>query len=74
VDIRIPMKLRAEPVDKEHPNRVSILYGPVVLVEDLRFNRGLQMPAGVTLLKIWRRDFSEDELKTRAGSTAPGAL
>ena len=46
VDLRIPMRLRAEPVDKQHPERVAILYGPVVLVEDLRFNLGLQMPVG----------------------------
>lgn len=46
VDLRLPMSLRAEPVDAQHPNRVAILYGPIVLVEDLRFNLGLQMPAG----------------------------
>jgi hypothetical protein len=40
------MRLRAEAVDKEHPDRVAILYGPVVLVEDLRFNLGLQLPPG----------------------------
>jgi DUF1680 family protein len=44
--IRVPMRLRAEAVDKEHPDRVAILYGPVVLVEDLRFNLGLQLPPG----------------------------
>jgi hypothetical protein len=46
IDIRIPMRLRAEPIDEQHPERVAILYGPVVLVEDLRFNLGLQMQAG----------------------------
>ena len=46
VAIRIPMQLRAEVVDQEHSDRVAILYGPVVLVEDLRFNLGLQMPPG----------------------------
>ena len=44
--LRVPMRLRAEAVDKEHPDRVAILYGPVVLVEDLRFNLGLQLPPG----------------------------
>ncbi len=46
VEIRIPMSLRAEAVDGEHPDRVAILYGPVVLVEDLRFNLGLRMQPG----------------------------
>jgi len=46
IDIRVPMHLRAEAIDKQHPDRVAILYGPVVLVEDLRFNLGLQMPPG----------------------------
>ncbi len=46
IQIRVPMQLRAEAVDKQHPDRVAILYGPVVLVEDLRFNLGLQMPPG----------------------------
>jgi hypothetical protein len=46
IAIRIPMQLRAEPVDRDHPDRLAILYGPVVLVEDLRFNLGLQMPPG----------------------------
>lgn len=46
IEIRIPMRLRAEAIDEQHPERVAILYGPVVLVEDLRFNLGLQMQAG----------------------------
>lgn len=44
--VRVPMELRAEAVDAQHPDRVAILYGPVVLVEDLRFNLGLQMAPG----------------------------
>jgi hypothetical protein len=28
------MALRALPVDRQHPNRVAILYGPVVLAQD----------------------------------------
>ncbi|MBS1874443.1 MAG: glycoside hydrolase family 127 protein [Acidobacteria bacterium] len=44
--LRVPLSLRAEPVDARHPDRVAILYGPVVLVEDLRFNLGLQMTPG----------------------------
>jgi DUF1680 family protein len=46
VTVRIRLELRAEAVDTQHPDRVAILYGPVVLVEDLRFNLGLQMQPG----------------------------
>jgi DUF1680 family protein len=34
VTLRLPMALRALPVDRQHPNRVAILYGPVVLAQD----------------------------------------
>jgi uncharacterized protein len=46
VTVRIPLELRAEPVDAQHPDRAAIMYGPTVLVEDLRFNLGLQMAPG----------------------------
>ena len=46
ISIRIPLELRAEAVDEQHPDRVAICCGPVVLVEDLRFNLGLQMQPG----------------------------
>jgi hypothetical protein len=46
IDIRIPMALRAEAVDTEHPDRFAVLYGPLVLVEDMRFNLGMQMQPG----------------------------
>jgi len=34
VEIRIPLRLRYSPVDKEHPHRVAVVRGPVVLVQD----------------------------------------
>jgi uncharacterized protein len=34
VEIRIPLSLRMEPVDRQHPRRVAIVRGPVVLVMD----------------------------------------
>ena len=34
VVITIPMALRTVPVDREHPDRAAILYGPVVLAQD----------------------------------------
>jgi hypothetical protein len=32
VTVRIPMRVVYSPVDKQHPNRVALMYGPVVLV------------------------------------------
>ncbi len=32
--IRIPMGLRMVPVDRQHPDRVAIMWGPVVLAQD----------------------------------------
>src|SRR5208283_270754 len=35
VEIRIPLLFRRQAVDAQHPNRVALLRGPVVLVQDL---------------------------------------
>jgi len=34
VEMRIPLSLRMEPVDRQHPRRVAVVRGPVVLVMD----------------------------------------
>lgn len=34
VTLRLPMRLRAQPVDPEHPARAAILHGPTVLAQD----------------------------------------
>jgi hypothetical protein len=34
ITVQIPMQVRFDPVDRQHPNRVAIVYGPVVLVQD----------------------------------------
>src|SRR5262249_50447169 len=34
VTLHLPMALRTLPVDRQHPDRVAILYGPVVLAQD----------------------------------------
>jgi len=34
VEIRIPLSLRTEAVDRQHPRRVAVVHGPVVLVMD----------------------------------------
>ncbi|HEU5431065.1 MAG TPA: hypothetical protein VFU81_05345, partial [Thermomicrobiales bacterium] len=34
ITARIPMNLRLQPIDKQHPRRVAIMHGPVVLAQD----------------------------------------
>lgn len=34
VTIRLPMQLTLVPIDKQHPNRIAVMRGPVVLVRD----------------------------------------
>src|SRR5207249_4377696 len=36
VKVRVPMRPRLVPVDKQHPNRVAVVVGPVVLVRENR--------------------------------------
>jgi hypothetical protein len=34
VTVTIPLRLRTSPVDRRHPNRAAILWGPIVLAQD----------------------------------------
>jgi uncharacterized protein len=34
VTVTLPMSLRTVPVDRQHPDRVAVMYGPVVLAQD----------------------------------------
>jgi hypothetical protein len=34
VTVRIPMRLALSPIDHQHPNRVAVMCGPIVLVRD----------------------------------------
>jgi DUF1680 family protein len=47
VRLQIPMRLRLVPIDKQHPQRVALMYGPVVLVQDGRYTQRLtSVPGG----------------------------
>jgi DUF1680 family protein len=48
--VTIPMALRTVPVDRQHPDRVAIMYGPVVLGQDEACcRRPLALAPGTTL-------------------------
>ncbi|MGO8700032.1 MAG: beta-L-arabinofuranosidase domain-containing protein [Limisphaerales bacterium] len=44
VEIRIPLLFRRQPIDAQHPNRVALLRGPLVLVQDLAANASQNIP------------------------------
>jgi hypothetical protein len=49
--IRIPMELRLVPIDMQHPNRVAVMHGPVVLaMQEACCRRPLLMEPGFDLL------------------------
>jgi DUF1680 family protein len=54
VRIRIPLTLRMEAVDREHPHRVAVVRGPVVLaLEGAYHDPGFALPARDEELETW---------------------
>jgi DUF1680 family protein len=46
VEIRIPLPLRLQAVDRWHPHRVAVVRGPVVLVQDASVHEAVYGPPG----------------------------
>ena len=70
VTVRIPMTLRMLPVDQQHPNRVAILWGPVVLAQDEACcRRPFALGEGTELTRRLVRE--EPELRFRILDTIP---
>jgi DUF1680 family protein len=54
VTIRLPLVLRTKPVDGQHPDRVAIMRGPVVLVlEGAYHDPNFKLPSDDTELERW---------------------
>jgi DUF1680 family protein len=54
VDVRIPLRLRTEAVDRQHPNRVAVVRGPVVLALDFNYHDpALELPKTDAGLNRW---------------------
>jgi uncharacterized protein len=69
VTVTIPMTLRTVPVDRQHPNRVAVLWGPVVLAQDEACcRRPLALEPGDDLA---RRLVREGPARFRILDTAP---
>jgi DUF1680 family protein len=54
VEVQIPMQLKAVTVDVQHPNRVAMVYGPVVLVQ--KAQPFLPAQAAVNSSQAWHSD------------------
>ena len=55
IEIRIPLSLRMQPVDKQHPDRVAIVCGPSVLVLEAAYDDPFTFPANDTELNQWAK-------------------
>ena len=54
VEVRIPLRFRYQAVDAHHPDRVAVVRGPVVMVEDNSHHNPLfRLPEGEDDLNAW---------------------
>ena len=54
VDVRIPLRLRMQPVDRQHPDRVAVVRGPVVLALDFDYHEPtFELPNNDEELNKW---------------------
>lgn len=54
IEVRIPLRLRMQAVDAQHPQRVAIVRGPVVLVQDFNYHDpDFQLPNNDDDLNKW---------------------
>lgn len=70
ITIRFPMKPRSVPVDFQHPNRIAVMYGPLLMVQDARYTfpiRGDVTAIVSNLTKV--SDLPELKLGTVGSST-----
>ena len=70
VTFRLPMELRMAPIDRQHPDRAAILFGPTVLAQDEACcRRPFALASGTELESALTRE--EGELRFRILDTAP---
>ena len=70
VTLRLPMQLRMASIDRQHPDRVAILFGPIVLAQDEACcRRPFTLAPGQELTSALARE--EGQLRFRILDTAP---
>ena len=66
VTVRLPMTARLVPVDRQHPKRVAVMYGPVLLAQDARFAYPLGGEPDAVLRTLSRKEAKSLVLEVRA--------
>lgn len=54
--IHLPMSLRLQSVDAQHPHRAAVMYGPVLLAQDARYTMALVVPGGEDISQLLERE------------------
>lgn len=54
VTVRFPMRARVTPVDAQHPNRIAVMYGPLLMAQDARFSFPLHGDAQEIAMRLKR--------------------
>lgn len=71
VIVRFPMQARAVSVDPQHPNRVAIMYGPLLMAQDARFSFPLNGDPKEVAARLRR---TPDKLQLELGPNAPAHM
>jgi len=53
VDMTIPLRFRRAPIDRQHPNRVAIMRGPVVYAQQIVHKHLVSIPKDDEALNRW---------------------
>ena len=61
IEIRIPLSFRYVPVDQQHPDRVAVVRGPVVYVQDASVHE-----------PVWGLPANDEELNQALFTSGPG--
>ena len=78
VELRIPLSLRTQPVDKQHPQRVAIVRGPVAMVLEMAYDDPFRFPSSDEELNQWAKPDggvgSNSARGKRSATAIPGAF
>lgn len=67
VTLKLPMAPRLVPVDRQHPNRVAVMYGPVMMAQDARFSYPIGGSKAAVLAGLNRKPGDRLALAGQAG-------
>lgn len=70
--VKLEMPLHLAPVDRQHPNRAAVMYGPVLLAQEARFTYPLALTNEEQLAQRFRRKSPDLHFKVVDSTTPPG--